>query len=123
MDSTLVYFDFNTHDEGKYNYYLDIPSIYNVDQSVFDEKMRGINKLLENLNDEFRNHNTHVWTNLTLMLTSEGEFNISYDYEDVLASDITNTERRWLFKYKHLGILPQSEKSKKFIEDYLKKHS
>lgn len=122
MDSTLVYFYFNTEEEGQYYYYFDIPDIYSIERSIFKDMTRELFRLMEELHEEFRTHNDEVWTNLTLSLSSLGKFNTSYGYEDVLSSEITIDERRLLFKYKHLDLIPEDEQDRQFVEAYFKKH-
>ncbi|GKU78140.1 immunity protein YezG family protein [Paenibacillus sp. L3-i20] len=122
-DSTMVYFYFNTHEMDKYTYYYYIPKNFNVDKSIFNKMMDELYKKIEELHLEFKDNNPEMWTNLTLKLESSGKFNISYDYEDVLSSELTNIERRMIFVYKNLGTLPEDENDRKFLEDYLKNHS
>lgn len=121
-ESTLVYYYFNAEENGKFHYYYDIPDIYHVDRSAFKGLTRELFDLMGELYMEFKTHNDEIWTNLTLSLSSSGNFNIKYGYEDVLSSEITIDERSMLFKYKHFGALPEDEQDRKFVENYFKEH-
>nr|MDH3076291.1 DUF600 family protein [Bacillus velezensis] len=75
--------------------------------------MLDLQDLFDELRDEFKKQSSDIWTNLTLNLDRNGEFSIDYDYEDILASKYTDTERQVIWEYKHLGITPISESEEK----------
>jgi hypothetical protein len=52
-------------------------------------------------------------------LDSSGKFKIDYDYEDL--SDANPHNRKIIWKYKYLGILPIDQDDREFLEEYLKK--
>lgn len=89
-DSTMVLFHFRTPENNQIIYSQDILSHYNVSKDIFKTLLR---ELFEELKTEHRNNNDDVWTNLTLTLESSGEFQLDYNYDDILTSELDGYER------------------------------
>ncbi|KIO55049.1 hypothetical protein B4143_0810 [Bacillus subtilis] len=47
-----------------------------------------------------------------------GEFQLDYNYDDILASELDGYERIAIWEYKNLGILPEDEDDKEFVINY-----
>ncbi|MCC2529342.1 TIGR01741 family protein [Bacillus halotolerans] len=118
-DSTMVLFHFRTPEHNQIIYSQDIPSHYNVSKDIFKTLLRELRELFEELRTEHRNNNDDVWTNLTLTLDRSGEFQLDYNYDDILASELDGYERIAIWEYKNLGILPEDEDDKEFVISYL----
>ncbi|MFU2199752.1 TIGR01741 family protein [Bacillus subtilis] len=117
-DSTMVLFHFRTLENNQIIYSQDIPSHYNVSKDIFKTLLRELRELFEELRTEHRNNNDDVWTNLTLTLDRSGEFQLDYNYDDILASELDGYERIAIWEYKNLGILPEDEDDKEFVINY-----
>ncbi|MBT2572523.1 TIGR01741 family protein [Bacillus sp. ISL-51] len=117
-DSTMVLFHFKTPESNQIIYSQDIPSHYNVSKDIFKTLLRELRELFEELRTEHRNNNDDVWTNLTLTLDNSGEFQLDYNYDDILASELDGYERIAIWEYKNLGILPEDEDDKEFVTNY-----
>ncbi len=118
-DSTMVLFHFKTPENNQIIYSQDIPSHYNVSKDIFKTLLRELRELFEELRTEHRNNNNDVWTNLTLTLDSSGEFQLEYNSDDILASELYGYERIAIWEYKNLGILPEDDDDKEFVISYL----
>ncbi|MGA4836928.1 TIGR01741 family protein [Bacillus velezensis] len=118
-DSTMVLFHFRTPENNQIIYSQDILSHYNVSKDIFKTLLRELRELFEKLRTEHRNNNNDVWTNLTLTLDSSGEFQLDYNYDDILTSELDGYERIAIWEYKNLGILPEDEDDKEFVISYL----
>lgn len=118
-DSTMVLFHFRTPENNQIIYSQDIPSHYNVSKDIFKTLLRELRELFEELRTEHRNNNDDVWTNLTLTLDRSGEFQLDYNYDDILASELDGYERIAIWEYRNLGILPEDEDDKEFVISYL----
>lgn len=118
-DSTMVLFHFRTLENNQIIYSQDIPSHYNVSKDIFKTLLRELRELFEELRTEHRNNNDDVWTNLTLTLDRSGEFQLDYNYDDILASELDGYERIAIWEYRNLGILPEDEDDKEFVISYL----
>lgn len=92
-DSTMVLFHFRTPENNQIIYSQDIPSHYNVSKDIFKTLLRELRELFEELRTEHRNNNDDVWTNLTLTLDRSGEFQLDYNYDDILASELDGYKR------------------------------
>ena len=67
---------------------------------------------------EFIDNNQEPWTNFTMSFDNTGKFNINFDYDNL--SNTNSHERKTIWDYKHLGIMPKSNLGKKYLEAYLK---
>lgn len=121
LDSSReVYFYFNTFENGDFIYSHDIPEKYSVNEKAYDELLLELQLKFNDLRQIFINNDQEAWTNLTLKLKYPGKINILYNYEDVINSKISTTQRQMIFEYEHLELLPQSEKNRQFVLNYVK---
>lgn len=97
---------------------LEIPELFDLDENEIDELRYKLNDYFEELWSEFHNNNQEPWTNLTMYLDNTGDFKIDYSYEDL--SDADDYERSIIWEHKYLGITPDDEDDKKFLDNYLK---
>lgn len=118
-DSTEAYFFFTTPKKDGFIYSNNIPKVYDVDEEIYDDLLFELYDALEKLREEFKENEQELWTNLTLILHDSGKFKIEYDYTDVLSPEHNPTEREIIWKYKYLGITPDNEIDKKFLDNYL----
>ncbi|TDL32774.1 DUF600 family protein [Jeotgalibacillus sp. S-D1] len=120
LDSSReIYFYFNNCEDGDFIYSHDIPERYSVDEKIYDDLLLELQTMFFKLRQVFIEHDQEAWTNLTLTLPYPGKININYSYEDVINSKLSSTQRQMIFEYKHLGLLPQSEKNIQFVQDFL----
>ncbi|MDQ9149620.1 TIGR01741 family protein [Bacillus velezensis] len=118
-DSTMVLFHFKTPEKRQLIYSQDIPVRYSVSKDSFKTLLREIRELFDELRAEHKNNNDQVWTNLTLTLESNGQFQLDYNDDDILASELDGYQRIALWEYKTLGILPEDEEDQEFLISYL----
>ena len=100
-------------------YSHDIPEMYNVSEEEYDKLWYQLLDELKELLAEFKNNNQNLWSNLTFTLESTGKYKIEYDYEDLSEAD--DHERRIIWEYNRLNLLPESEYDKSILEEYLRK--
>ncbi|WAT23642.1 antitoxin YezG family protein (plasmid) [Bacillus halotolerans] len=98
-------------------YCHDIPEIFEIEKEDYRNLWRQLIDNLKELWNEFRDNEQEAWTSLTMMIQSDGEFNIDYDYEDL--SDADDFERRIVWEHRYLGLWPEDEDDKEFLEQYL----
>ncbi len=120
--SREVYFYFNTFNDEEFIYSHDIPEKYRLSEKKYNKLLLELQERFEELRQIFIKNDQESWTNLTFILKHPGKLKIHYDYEDVIASEITSTQRQMIFEYQYLGLLPEKEKNKQFVENYLKSH-
>ncbi|WP_415273393.1 immunity protein YezG family protein [Bacillus siamensis] len=118
-DSADIYFYFTTPNNSNYLFSHNIPEHFDVSEEIYDQLLIELQELFEELKEEFKLGNQDIWTNLTLKLENTGQFSIDYNDDDVLSSELDDLQRRDVWKYQNLGILPADEEDRKFIEEYL----
>lgn len=89
--SQLYFFYYPTNNSSPV-YFLNIPELFGISESVFDELKDQLFDYLEKLWNEFNKNDQEPWTNLTFILDSSGKFKIDFDYEDL--SDKNPRNRR-----------------------------
>lgn len=117
--SREVFFYFNTYENEDFIYSHDIPAKYNVSEKTYDSLLLELQNKFHDLRQIFIDNDQEPWTNLTLILKYPGKIKINYDYEDVINSVISPTQRQMVFEYQHLGLLPQSEINRQFVRNYV----
>lgn len=118
-DSADIYFYFTTPNNSDYLFSHYIPEHFDVSEEIYDQLLIELQELFEELKEEFKLGNQDIWTNLTLKLENTGKFSIDYNYDDVLSSELDDLQRRDVWKYQNLGILPKDEDDKEFVINYL----
>ncbi|ADP31151.1 antitoxin YezG family protein [Bacillus atrophaeus] len=119
-DSSEVYFYFNIPGENEFLYSHNIPEHFNVSEDIYDDLLIELQVSFEELRKEYKENNPKTWTNLTLKLDRTGQFSIEYNYEDVIASELNGCQRKAVWVYKNLGLLPKRKTVRDFLEDYIK---
>ncbi|GAB6255102.1 MULTISPECIES: immunity protein YezG family protein [Peribacillus] len=114
-----AFFFYQSNINDKLIYSHDIPELHSISRIEYRDTWRRLIKVLKELSDEFKDNNQEQWTNLTFTLESTGKFKVDYDYEDL--SDADDHERRVIWEYTRLGLLPETEYDKSILEEYLKK--
>lgn len=115
----MVLFYFKTSEKHQLIYSQDIPAQYNVSKDIFKTLLREIREIFEELRVEHKKNIDQIWTNLTLTLESNGQFQLDYNDDDILASELDGYQRIALWEYNTLGILPEDEDDKEFLISYL----
>ncbi|RMB01379.1 uncharacterized protein (TIGR01741 family) [Thermoactinomyces vulgaris] len=100
-------------------YFYDITEKLNVPKNEFHKLRSQLFDHLVELWETFKEHDQEPWTNLTLFLDSSGKIKIHFDYEDL--SDANPLHRRIIWKYQYLGMIPEEQEDREFLEEYLKK--
>ncbi len=100
-----------------YSYY--IPKLFGVTKEKYREQREEFLNSLQELWEVFKRNDEPVWTSMTMILERTSKFKIDFDYEDLTEAD--DHERLIIWKYKYLGLTPEDEDDKEFLEEYLKK--
>jgi uncharacterized protein (TIGR01741 family) len=117
-DVSEVFFYYYPSGSNEFIYCLDIPKLFEVSENEYDSLMDKLTDELYKLWYEFKNNGQEQWTNLTFILESSGKFKIDYDYTDL--SNASPRKQHWIWKYKYLCVMPENEKGKRVIEEYIK---
>lgn len=115
--SQTAYFYYYPYGSDSPVYSHDITELFTVSESEYSERWHQLVDIIQKLWREFKDNDQESWTNLTLTLENTGKFNIEFNYDDLSNADIH--ERKTIWKYKYLGIMPKSNSGKKHLEKYL----
>ncbi|BBW97519.1 antitoxin YezG family protein [Geobacillus icigianus] len=115
--SRTAYFYYYPEGSDKPVYSHDIPEIFRVSEHEYSEKLNQLMDLTQKLWTEFKDNTQEPWTNFTLILDNTGKFKIDFNYDDLSNADLH--ERKTIWKYKYLGIMPKSNSGKKHLKRYL----
>ncbi|GLF90673.1 hypothetical protein Saga11_19320 [Bacillus safensis] len=116
--SQTVYFYFSSKEnEGKLVYSHEITELFEVSEHEYKERWHQLVDCIQELSREFEQSGQEPWTNFTMIFDETGHFNIEFNYDDLLNTN--PHERKTIWKYNHLGIIPKSNSGKKHLEKYL----
>lgn len=120
--SNRTYFYYYPHNNEMPTYSLDIEDMDEVSEDEVNQKLHQLYEYLRELWNEFKNQKQEQWTNLTLELTSNGKFEIDYNYENLENED--SYEQQVIWEYKKLGMMPNKNRQRdyKIIEEYIKRN-
>jgi len=113
-----VFFYYYPAGQDKPVYSHNIPEIFDISEDEYDELLLQLIDNITELQNELKNNGQEPWTNLTFILESNGKFKFEYDYTDLLEVDDIAHHAVW--EYKYLGIIPENEYRRKFVEEYIK---
>ena len=114
--SATVYFYFYTKDDQAH-YGSAIPNEYNVDQTIYNNFVSELIEVNSNFREEFVKANIDPWESMTFILNEDWSFSIDYNYDQNI--EIGDFERRVIWAYEELGIMPEGEFGKSILEEYL----
>ncbi len=118
-DSRTAYFFYRRSSDKELIYSHDIPEKCNVDKRIYDRKLITLLHCLADLNKEHAVNFEKEWTNLTFILESNGKFNITYKYDDVLSCEYRSIDRQKIWMYEVMGVEPKDEKGRNMLQKYL----
>lgn len=108
--SNRTYFYYYPQNKEIPIYSLDIEDMDNVNDDEVNRQLQGLYEYLRELWNEFNNQKQEQWTNLTLELTSNGKFNIDYNYRNLENDD--SYEQQVIWEYEKLGIMPNANRKR-----------
>lgn len=115
--SQTAYFYYYPEGSDKPIYSHDITELFTFSELEYSERWRQLLDLSQELWRAFKDNGQEPWTNFTMVFDKMGKFNIDFNYDDL--SNINPHERKTIWKYENLGIVPKSNSGKKYLEKYL----
>ncbi|WP_338778761.1 immunity protein YezG family protein [Metabacillus sp. FJAT-52054] len=80
-------------------YSNDLSEIFGISETEFDQQERPLYKYFSELQEEHKLQNQVPWTNLTLILESNGNMKINYDYKDISKTSPVEKQEYWEAEY------------------------
>lgn len=118
-DSTTAFFYYRQKKTGALLYCHDIPEVYKVSKDTYDKMLTDdLFGTLRELRDEYINNGKAVWTNFTLTMDEDGNFNMKYNYDDVLNTDLLISDRYAFWQYEVLGRIPVEDKVREKLKAF-----
>ena len=103
--------------DNKVYYNHNIPEDFNVDEEVYRKILDELLEINGRLREEFINFGIQPWKLLSFILNEDWSFKLNYEYE--IDEDIDYMERKIIWAYEELGIMPEGEFSKSILKEYL----
>ncbi|WP_132743802.1 immunity protein YezG family protein [Scopulibacillus darangshiensis] len=108
-DVRKSYFFYYPIGSNEHTYSHDIPDVFDMEDDDYDQLWYDLLDLLQDLWNEFKLNAEGPWSNLTLILDNEGNFNIDYNYDDL--SEVDPHEQQIIWEYNVLGFKPDLMKT------------
>ncbi|MBN2909202.1 antitoxin YezG family protein [Polycladomyces sp. WAk] len=101
-------------------YFLDIIELFEVNEEEFEQLREQLNDHLKSLWKEFKQSGHEPWSTFMIVFDHTGKFNAEYGYKDLSDPATDFFERRLIWEYKYLGLIPKDDFARRILEEYLK---
>lgn len=112
---SFFYYYPTTNDKPVYS--LDIPEMFEMNDDQYEDLKDQLFDYLENLWMAFKQNGNEPWTTFTMNFDDSGHFQSEYGYEELKFGPF---QRRLIWEYNHLGIVPTDDYAKEVLEEGLK---
>ena len=92
-----------------YEYSLEIPFKYQIDEKKFKLDKRKLFSLAEEMREEFKSESQELWYSFTLTLERTGKLNVHYDYTNWFETEYSFSDQMIIWKNKYLGEVPKDK--------------
>ncbi|PFM85280.1 cytoplasmic protein [Bacillus cereus] len=114
-----TYFFYNNfRNKENYNYSVEIPFKYEVNEEEFERKEDSLYTLSKELRNVFKDNQQELWHSFTMSLEHSGEFNMHFDYTNWFDTEYSFSDQMIIWKHKYLGEVPINENDKALINKY-----
>lgn len=104
----------------RYEYSLEIPLKYQVNEREFKLNKRKLLLLAEQMRDIFKDNGQELWYSFTLNLERTGKLKVHFDYTKWFDTNYSFSEQLIIWKYKYLNETPQDMALQNLITRYSK---
>jgi len=115
--SQTAFFYYYPKASDKPIYSHDITEQFAISEHEYSNNWNELVDLIQELQKLFKDSGEEAWTNFTLVFDKSEKFNIEYNYDDL--SSVALNERKTIWKYNNLGLIPKSNTGKKHLDKYL----
>ena len=112
--STAFYFLTNNNTY----HWSDIFEKLSINEDIVDMRLYELNKIIEELWEEFNKVNLDSWNAITFDLESNGRFKVNFNYDEP-NREMSRFEKEDIWAYRKLGIIPKSKFQKKLLKEFL----
>jgi uncharacterized protein (TIGR01741 family) len=115
--SQTAFFYYFPEGSDKPIYSHEITELFAISEYEYLEKWHRLVDSIQELWDVFKSSSQETWTNFTMIFDNTGTFKFDYNYDDL--SNMNPHERKTIWKYNILGIIPKSNSGKSYLKKYL----
>lgn len=112
--SRFYYYPMN-RDEPIYSH--NIPELFTMSEEEYYRLWNNLLDTMQELKKAFVANKQEPWTNFTMIVDKTGKMNMDFSYEDLSNTD--PHERRTIWNYELLGIMPKSNSGRQILQQYL----
>ena len=113
-----AYFYYQSASKGEYVYSRRIPELTGISESEYSQDLKIFKLIpLKNFGQEQNIAKKEIGTNFTMVFAKTGRFHIDFNYDDL--SEVDPHERKTIWNYSQLGIMPKSNSGKEYLDKYL----
>ena len=112
--------------KGKYHYYMDIPSLFNISEDEFDNDFMKLFDLGGEMKKIFIEQGLEEWSAFTIKVDEQNKTSLDFDYTPWNESEFGPSSRVDFFEYKYLGKQPANEEELeqfKAMKSFQKEHN
>lgn len=100
-----------------------IPEIYGVSQTIYNELLSELNILLLDLYSCFEKNSQPLWEQMSFSINADGKFNVEFYYDIMNENDGGQVQREVVWAYKTFGLLPKNGSyTRKILDKYLQEN-
>lgn len=106
----------------RYEYSVEIPYKYEVDEKAFKTYKRRMFSLAEEMREVFLHNDHEPWYSFTMSLERTGKLRVHFDYTDWFNTDYSYSDQVVIWKHKYLSEMPEDSRLRTLIEKYLEEY-
>ena len=110
-------FYFFTPDGKHHRSHDEIRQEYSVSKELYESQLDRLFDLVHDLRQEFIDAGQPPWCGISFILTSDGKFEIDFEYG--IYDEVGSTTAEYGWRYLTLGIQPRNDFEKSVLDDYL----
>lgn len=113
--SRIACFYFQEENKNDWIYSVDIPKVYNVDQSIYDRLVKELYEILADYRQAYKQIHNDIWSIMKFQWTRNGKFELSFKYIDILSLETDFPDRVMAWEYITLKKIPSSDFERKCV--------
>ena len=100
----------------------EVPRKFNINEGEYLKIVDALYENIKELQQEFKNTNQDVWTNLSISI-AHTRFKVEFFYDEVLNDKNSSYIRHVIWRYKYLHVGGEIKEEKDILENYFKEVS
>ena len=93
-----------------------IPSLFKIDKKNYNKNLHTLFNLSKELQKVFIDYEQEPWFSMTMIVTSKGNVNVTFDYIDWTETNFGPSNRIDFFMYKYFEMEPENDQDKEVVK-------